>query len=650
MKLFNKLLLNICLGSFIFIRATPIGHSACTDTTRLSITKCEEADADWFDSYADLIDTVDAVVCSLSATCTITGTWTFSSSPSLPAASISGNQIAANVIVSSHIAPNRIEGTNIASSVIVSTHITNNALTGSNIGSNVIVSSHIVDGTIAGGDILDGTITSPDISVNTIAGSNIGSDVIISSHVTDGTIQGSDIQNNTITSADIDVGANRITGSNIGSDVIISSHVTDGTITGADIGVNAITGSNIGSSVIVSSHIVDGTITNVDIGRYDYVTSSFTIAPDGLAQSARMFEVRSATFNVLGTGLDIGGTNPASEVASVGLRLRSNRHMMVNSDYGYLMLNVAGTGVGAGIDSDDNADSNRDNSLLFYADGSVILEARKDKNLYGDKGIRFATATLTGLVSCDTIDTNSSGDLACGTDAGADTVQSSFTVVPISISSDTSMQVWMGSLRVRQGGVEASTITIPGGSASAPSIRMAGNTDTGIGFRDNSSTITFHVDGSTVASYMSVRHTYNQMIVTLSKSGNQTISGTSYGTLTWETEGKDTDDLHGTASNTRITAPVNGLYSFVVVTSWSDTTSAASYHINEYLKNGLVLSPTIAALQTRAANDADITMVTAALIQLNANDYVEVRAYNNQSGNSFVLSGGSSLSAVYVGN
>lgn len=55
--------------------------AACTQSTNLLIYRCPEESVDWYDSYTDIIDTVDAAVCDKRAGCTITGTLTLSSAP-----------------------------------------------------------------------------------------------------------------------------------------------------------------------------------------------------------------------------------------------------------------------------------------------------------------------------------------------------------------------------------------------------------------------------------------------------------------------------------------------------------------------------------------------------------------------------------------
>lgn len=113
-------------------------------------------------------------------------------------------------------------------------------------------------------------------------------------------------------------------------------------------------------------------------------------------------------------------------------------------------------------------------------------------------------------------------------------------------------------------------------------------------------------------------------------------SGTSYLSITFDTEAADTDTMHSTSVNTsRITATTAGLY--LVMGTAAIAANATGYRGLRIAKNGTTdvtrdQSPTTSAASAHWLN-------VVGFVRLSAGDYVELQALQN-SGSALALSTG----------
>lgn len=120
------------------------------------------------------------------------------------------------------------------------------------------------------------------------------------------------------------------------------------------------------------------------------------------------------------------------------------------------------------------------------------------------------------------------------------------------------------------------------------------------------------------------------------KSSNQSIANATWTTLTFDTEGWDSDTFHDTATNNeRLTAPFDGIYL---------VTFAFQFASNSTGKRGALIelngsSATDKYLVYENANSSDITSINGCqTMSLSENDYIVLQAYQNSTGALNVLS------------
>lgn len=127
------------------------------------------------------------------------------------------------------------------------------------------------------------------------------------------------------------------------------------------------------------------------------------------------------------------------------------------------------------------------------------------------------------------------------------------------------------------------------------------------------------------------------------KSGNQTIATAASTALTWDTEITEQNMSHNTVTNTsRITALYTGLYIIYCRVRW--TTDVGAYEVTiDLLKNGTTVQSSIGT-----TGDGAKAVNGVCFIQLAANDYIELAAYQASGGNKDVEGGSPTYSTRII--
>lgn len=133
----------------------------------------------------------------------------------------------------------------------------------------------------------------------------------------------------------------------------------------------------------------------------------------------------------------------------------------------------------------------------------------------------------------------------------------------------------------------------------------------------------------------------------LYKSGNQSISDSTYTAATFDLEFFDTDSFHNTSTNTsRITIPSGkgGKYLFVATADF--TASSTGIRQIGFWKNGSIQRGQVAVSAT-SAGESKVTVT--GIYDLVATDYVEFNVYQNSGQVRNLLSDGTIFSCQYLG-
>ena len=133
----------------------------------------------------------------------------------------------------------------------------------------------------------------------------------------------------------------------------------------------------------------------------------------------------------------------------------------------------------------------------------------------------------------------------------------------------------------------------------------------------------------------------------LTKSANQTISASATTAVSFDGEAFDTDGLHDNATNnTRITNTLGVTAHFLVGGAVQFDTEQGDGSQILLRVNGSTQIPGGYRLYSSAANAAGMILPTT-LVELAANDYVEMVIVNGDAGGTIVVRGGAS-SPVYA--
>lgn len=148
-----------------------------------------------------------------------------------------------------------------------------------------------------------------------------------------------------------------------------------------------------------------------------------------------------------------------------------------------------------------------------------------------------------------------------------------------------------------------------------------------------------------------IRFLLNRPVAELRQSATQSLSNTTWTSITYDVEDLDTDAAHSTSSNTsRFTAPYAGWYQ--VSGGVEFAVSATGQRGVAFAVNGTLVNASRVFVSATAATGMSVPARTK-LVFLNVGDYVEVQAWQNSGGalNTFSSAeAASSMSVVWVRN
>jgi hypothetical protein len=120
----------------------------------------------------------------------------------------------------------------------------------------------------------------------------------------------------------------------------------------------------------------------------------------------------------------------------------------------------------------------------------------------------------------------------------------------------------------------------------------------------------------------------------VSNAASQTIANTTETTMTFDTEQFDTDGIHSTSSNTgRMTIPSGKGGKYLLLGMFSPATNGVNWEFYVYVNGSYYIT---GFPQTGGVGNARGTTqcILHVILNLNAADYVEVKAWQNSGGNS----------------
>ena len=198
-----------------------------------------------------------------------------------------------------------ITTSNIASAFAGSANATTATLTGSQLADNIITNAKLVNDTISAAKIATGTITATEIAddaittakilTNAVTADSIASGTIIAANIAGGTITASKIESGTITATQIDgatITANKLVAGSLTSDsgvfgAISAANITTGTLNGSNVTVTNLSASNITGGTLNATNV---TISNLNA---DNAVIGGTLSVAGKAIAGTMGTVKS---------------------------------------------------------------------------------------------------------------------------------------------------------------------------------------------------------------------------------------------------------------------------------------------------------------------------------------------------------------------
>ncbi len=264
-----------------------------------------------------------------------------------------------------------------------------NVLTNNTLGSGVTTSSLTTVGALASGSIASGFGTI--LTANTIQGSNITAS-----------------------------GTTGFTGSGVGAGLTFSgsgNHDITASLGTLRFGAATLTGAITGNSQNLTGL--------ANLGATGTIT--FGGLTTGVVQSNGSGVLSSSALNLAGGASLITGTLPIGNGGTGTASTATNGQLLIGNGSGYTLAGLTqGTAIsisnGAGAITINNTGvtSITGTTNQVNASGSTgAVTLSLPQNIHSGASPTFAGLTLSGLTNCDTIDTNGSGVLSCGTDAGA---------------------------------------------------------------------------------------------------------------------------------------------------------------------------------------------------------------------------------------
>lgn len=122
-------------------------------------------------------------------------------------------------------------------------------------------------------------------------------------------------------------------------------------------------------------------------------------------------------------------------------------------------------------------------------------------------------------------------------------------------------------------------------------------------------------------------------------SGNQNLTNSTWTKLNFNTKSFERGGNNFDTTNYRFVAPVNGIYLFNLQVNHHADTSATGYQYCGFYKNGSAYRYINGLRVLSQVIRADHTQAGSLMIELSANDYIEVYAYQDSSGTPVVFGG-----------
>jgi len=157
--------------------------------------------------------------------------------------------------------------------------------------------------------------------------------------------------------------------------------------------------------------------------------------------------------------------------------------------------------------------------------------------------------------------------------------------------------------------------------------------------RTGTGTITIGQSGDTISipsgatltvSGSSVTAVDNTPMFRVFRSSDQSISNSTYTKLQYDSESYDTDAAFDSSTNYRFTAPSAGKYFFHAQLQYTATSDGGQLR-GQFYVNGSAFHSQL-RIQHTSPNGSDSFAVMSDVINLSANDYVEVFGYQSESG------------------
>ncbi|MFY9484383.1 MAG: hypothetical protein WAP74_02045, partial [Patescibacteria group bacterium] len=183
-----------------------------------------------------------------------------------------------------------------------------------------------------------------------------------------------------------------------------------------DIAADTVAAVDIATGAVATAEILDNTIDWGDIADATTIDAATTLASTvaGISFDLNPSPAGTASSPI---GLEITSTWGIDVTDQTLISLNINPSTNSNTDAGDILraINIAAITATAGTETAITTGSGWDTVL-----DSANLDISGAGAVTGGTGVTSSgTITFSGLVSCDTIDTNGSGVLACGTDSGA---------------------------------------------------------------------------------------------------------------------------------------------------------------------------------------------------------------------------------------
>ena len=236
-------------------------------------------------------------------------------------ATLTGSQLADNIITNAKLVNDTISAAKIATGTITGTEIADDAITTAKILTNAVTADSIASGTIVAANIAGGTITASKIESGTITATQIAGTTITANKLVAGSLTSDSGVFGAISAANITTGT--LNGSNVTVTNLSASNITGGTLNATNVTISNLNADNavIGGTLSVAGKAVAGTMGTVEsivgltggsysdqVGVENYTQTYWAAAPLHITNSGeQMTRVTSSG----GTQCKVSWTTPA---------------------------------------------------------------------------------------------------------------------------------------------------------------------------------------------------------------------------------------------------------------------------------------------------------------------------------------------------